>query len=74
MKDTIKRAFSRPIQMSCNVVTAICAAYLLPDNANTMQWLAYMFIWVSLLAHGLDNYTEGWDRGVKTMDALEGKS
>jgi hypothetical protein len=73
MKDTIKRAFSRPIQMSCNVVVAISAAYLLPDSATTMQWLAYIFIWVSLLFYGLDNYKEGFDRGLNFMNALEGK-
>lgn len=69
----LKRAFSRPIQVACNAATAVCAAYLLPDNATTMQWVAYLFLWASLLAYGLDNYTEGWDRAIKLMDALEGK-
>jgi hypothetical protein len=73
MIDTIKRVLSRPIQMSCNVATAISAAYLLPDSATTIQWLAYIFIWVSLLFYGLDNYKEGFDRGVKLMVVLEGK-
>lgn len=71
MKDTLRRAFGRPIQMACNFTTAFSAWYLLPDSANTMQWLAYMFMWVSLLAHGFDNYNEGFDRGIKFMSRLE---
>ena len=73
MNSTIKRAFSRPIQMSCNVVTAISAAYLLPTDATALQWTAYLFIWVSLLVYGFDTYSEGLDRGVNIMQALDGK-
>lgn len=73
MKDTIKRAFSRPVQIASYIVMAVATNHLLPDNATTMQWVAYLFLWASLLAYGLDNYTEGWDRAIKLMDALEGK-
>lgn len=73
MKSTIRRAFSRPIQMACNAVTAICTYQLLPDSPSAIQWTAYGFIWASLLAYGLDSYNEGFDRGLKVFDALDGK-
>lgn len=73
MKSTFKRAFSRPIQLACNFTTAFCTYKLLPEHPDVMQWVAYGFIWASLLAHGLDSYSEGFDRGLKVFDALEGK-
>lgn len=73
MKSIIRRAFSRPIQMSCNAVTAISAYYLLPDHPSALQWTAYGFIWVSLLTFGLDSYNEGIATGIRVAEALHDK-
>ena len=73
MKDTIKRMFSRPIQLSSYVVMGVSTQHLMPKDADTMQWLAYIFIYVAMLALGFDSYREGMERGLGIMDALEGK-
>ena len=72
MKDTIKRAFSRPIQLSSYVVMGVSTQHLMPKDADTMQWLAYIFIYVAMLTLGFDSYREGFDRGLKFMSRLEG--
>ena len=71
MKDTIKRAFSRPIQLACYAAMGISTQYLLPDNADVMHWVAYAFIYIAMLALGLDNYNEGMERGIKIMEKMQ---
>lgn len=71
MKDTIKRAFSRPIQLACYAVIGGSMQHLLPDNADVLQWVAFAFVYIALLAYGLDSYNEGFERGLKFMNALE---
>lgn len=73
MKDIIKRAFSRPIQLASYAVMGVSTQHLMPKDADTLQWLAYIFIYVSMLALGLDSYREGIERGIGIMDKLEGK-
>lgn len=73
MKATLKRAFSRPIQMSCYVVMGIATNHLLPDDPDALQWVAYGFIYAAMLALGFDSYREGMEAGIKLMDKLEGK-
>ena len=71
MKDTIKRAFSRPIQLSCYAVMGISTQHLLPDKPDVMQWVAYAFIYIAMLALGLDSYNEGMERGIKIMEKMQ---
>lgn len=73
MKATIKRAFSRPIQLACYAVMGIATQHLLPKEPDALQWVAYAFIYISMLVLALDSYTEGVERGIKIMDRLEGK-
>lgn len=69
--DTIKRAFSRPIQLSCYAVMGIATQHLLPDKPDVMQWVAYAFIYIAMLALSLDNYTEGMERGIKISSRFD---
>jgi hypothetical protein len=71
MKEIIKRAFSRPIQLACYAVMGIATNHLLPKDPDAMQWVAYAFIYVAMLALGLDSYTEGMEKGIKVMEKLE---
>jgi len=73
MKDTIKRIFSRPVQLASYIVMGVSTHHLMPKDPDTMQWLAYIFIYVAMLALGFDSYREGMERGLGIMDALEGK-
>ncbi len=70
MKDTIKRAFSRPIQLACLIVIGIATNHLLPKDPDVMQWVTYAFIYIAMLALGLDNYREGMEKGIKIMEKL----
>ena len=70
MKDTIKRAFSRPVQVVGYIAMALATNHLMPKDPDALQWVAYGFIYASLLAVGLDNYTEGMDKGIKIMEKL----
>jgi hypothetical protein len=71
MKEIIKRAFRRPVQLACYAVMGIATNHLLPKDPDAMQWVAYAFIYVAMLALGLDSYTEGMEKGIKVMEKLE---
>lgn len=71
LPNTVRRAFSRPIQLSCYAVMGISTQYLLPDKPEVMQWVAYAFIYIAMLALGLDNYTEGMERGIKISSRFD---
>ena len=70
MKDTIKRMLSRPIQLACYAVMGISTNHLLPKDPDVMQWVTYAFIYIAMLALGLDSYSEGMEKGIKVMEKL----
>ena len=70
MRDTIKRAFSRPGQIASYIVMAAATNHLMPKDPDALQWVAYGCIYASLLVVGLDNYKEGMGRGIKIMEKL----
>lgn len=70
MKDTIKRSFSRPVQMASYLVIALSTQWLVPKDADLMQWLAFGFIYVAVLAHGFDSYREGMERGIAIVEKM----
>lgn len=74
MKDTIKRAFSRPIQLACYAVMGIATNHLMPSVPDAKQWVAYILIYAAMLFLGFDSYREGMERGLGIRDKLEGKS
>lgn len=74
MKSTLKRAFSRPIQLFSYVVVGVATQHMLPDNPDVLSWAAYVLIYMAVLAVGYDNYNEGVERGIDIMYALEGKT
>lgn len=71
MKQTIKRAFSRPYQMAAHIGLAVCLYQLMPDTPPLHYWAYYLGAWGALLLHGFDSYAEGFDRGVAIMNRLE---
>jgi hypothetical protein len=71
MKEIIKLAFSRPVQLASYAVMGIATNHLMPKDPDATQWVAYAFIYVAMLALGLDSYTEGMEKGIKVMEKLE---
>ena len=70
MKDTFKRAFSRPIQLSCYAVMGFGTNHLMPSDPDAKQWVAYLLIYAAMVFLGFDSYKEGMERGIKLMEKL----
>ena len=70
MKDTIKRAFSRPVQIAGYIVMAVATNHLMPKDPDALQWVAYLLIYAAMLFLGFDSYKEGMERGIKLMEKL----
>lgn len=70
MKDTFKRAFSRPIQIACYAIMAFGTNQLMPSDPDAGHWVAYILIYAAMLFLGFDSYREGVERGIKLMEKL----
>jgi hypothetical protein len=70
LTDIAKRAI-RPLQLGAIVLIGFCLHALLPKEPSVEEWVAYGLCYVAWLAHGMDNYREGLERGIKIMEKMQ---
>jgi hypothetical protein len=71
IKATLKRCFSRKLQLLGIFILAMATNLMVPGDASWAQLAGMGMAYVALLTYGLDNYDEGFAKGMAVMNRMD---